>query len=145
MDRPYRLSSRRQDRRLASSTLNRAVAAVADRGYRSVEARQSEAVDAAEIVWIGRLAFAVDDQPSGLGEAHRGAPHLAQMRAPGELVLASRRGMGFGRVDRTDRARALGAAERQDRLFDGRGIRRRRFRLHGAEMRSRASFVKPLA
>src|SRR5579883_3615230 len=90
------------------------------RKSRSIDARQSEAIDAAEIVRIDRLAFSIDNQPAGLGEPHSRAPHLVQMRAPAEFALAASRRMGLGRVDRRNCPR-VEAAQFKDRLFDGEG------------------------
>ena len=86
---------------------------------RSLDPRRAETVDAAEVVGIGGLALAKDDEPAGLGEPDGGGAHARQMAAPGERVLAARGGVGLGGVGRVDRsAGARLGAEREDDVFE---------------------------
>ena len=71
---------------------------------RSIEARQSQAIDAAKIVRIDRLALAIDDDPAGVGQPDGGVANLRKMRAPTQSVLAARGGESLGGVGRADRA-----------------------------------------
>ena len=56
----------------------------------SIAAWQADAVDAAKIVGIGRLALAIDHQPPSAGERHGAAAHLRQVAAPRKFVLLAR-------------------------------------------------------
>ena len=80
--------------------------------------RRAEAIDAAKIVGVGGLALAIDDDPAGVGEPHRGGAHRLQMRAPTRATLPLA-------PPRTLRPPLWGRSCRRD--FDGRAKRKSPF------------------
>jgi hypothetical protein len=70
---------------------------------------------------IDWFALAIDDEPAGIGEKHRGSAHLGQMRTPAQLVLVSRLGeshRGVRRANRSPRRRRM--AKRENRFVQRR-------------------------